>query len=1015
MQFFPEAIENKMRHIDQIQARPDLIDRIVKGQLGPDATWSAVPRVWEPGGGSSLFLLAAGGQSFWLKVKHRTCWVESRLESEPDWTRIPSLEHESHMLNELAGPVVPAVRFYTEQEDFTFLAVEKLQPFSQFAAAARCDDLLRVWKELLILVRGLFERGIVHTDIHENNLCMRGDSIVLVDFEEAKHLTQDVPFEASLDYVGENRYGNVGEFPKGHSEVEGLTCLARLRLVFKRLLADKLPEQLAQCNFDQDCPFNLDALQQPDARIYQSVSVAGVTVSGHRHLTDSRLALVRTLLQQLPDRAEGIRYVDLGCNLGVFCFMAARLPQVALAVGLEAFAPYVSAARTIAFLDDLDSQCRAEQFICGEDDLQAATGPIHVLSMLSMYHHVANKEQCLDEIRRVNPDWILGEFAAEDRFYPERGSLQAELQHMQAALGYAHCEFIAQSRDYHRPVYVFSHQPLPARLKQRLQLAIVPRSLIGRCIPEPLRPAAKRWARRLRNPGRTLRNAARHYRSLLLPPATRPDPVPLPVRFERAMQWLRHNTLPQAGVRVTHDADVAYPEVTGYLIPSLIEWGEHDLARDWAQWLLAIQRPDGAWNGPSCDQAYTFDTGQILKGLLAIQPRLPQVEPAIRAACDWLLTQVQPDGSMTTPDKSHWRLPNGRVIPEAIHLYCLAPWIEAGKRLDRPDWIAAARRVHAFYSADPAWLHFDTLAHFHAYIAEALCDLNDLESARSAMQPVLKRLKPSGHLPAYADCRWTCSPALFQYAVTLYKLGEFEPAQRIFNYAAQLQNETGGFFGSHGRGAHYFPAQEISWAVKYMLDALAWKIRSSFDATAFKFPDAIEADDARLKLVLDEFARARPARAIDFGCGHGRFLRRLQQAAPQTAFFGLDVSQAMLEHLPAGVTPVRSGLLDIPFPDGSFDFGFCVEALEHAVAIEQALREMLRVIAPGGTLLIIDKNQQRQGALAIEAWEKWFDLGHVQRSLEQFGCIVQSIADIGFEPGRADCPLFVAWIARKPA
>ena len=40
----------------------------------------------------------------------------------------------------------------------------------------------------------------------------------------------------------------------------------------------------------------------------------------------------------------------------------------------------------------------------------------------------------------------------------------------------------------------------------------------------------------------------------------------------------------------------------------------------------------------------------------------------------------------------------------------------------------------------------------------------------------------------------------------------------------KIQNRTGGFYGSYGKGAKYIPSAEISWAVKYFLDAYLLKM-----------------------------------------------------------------------------------------------------------------------------------------------------------------------------------------------
>jgi malonyl-CoA O-methyltransferase len=69
-----------------------------------------------------------------------------------------------------------------------------------------------------------------------------------------------------------------------------------------------------------------------------------------------------------------------------------------------------------------------------------------------------------------------------------------------------------------------------------------------------------------------------------------------------------------------------------------------------------------------------------------------------------------------------------------------------------------------------------------------------------------------------------------QLALAWYKLGHREPADRALDYLVTLQNPSGGFYGGYGKEANYFTDQEISWAVKFFLDACYWKKRQVHDA-----------------------------------------------------------------------------------------------------------------------------------------------------------------------------------------
>ena len=111
---------------------------------------------------------------------------------------------------------------------------------------------------------------------------------------------------------------------------------------------------------------------------------------------------------------------------------------------------------------------------------------------------------------------------------------------------------------------------------------------------------------------------------------------------------------------------------------------------------------------------------------------------------------------------------------------------------------------------------------------------------------------------------------------------------------------TGGFFGSVGSGANYFPDQEISWAVKYTLDALQTVTRAHFDKTYKIYPTELRQNDGRLKLISDSiekvFASATllPVTVLDVGAGKGRFASALKKIYPSADIYATDLSEKML-------------------------------------------------------------------------------------------------------------------------
>lgn len=290
---------------------------------------------------------------------------------------------------------------------------------------------------------------------------------------------------------------------------------------------------------------------------------------------------------------------------------------------------------------------------------------------------------------------------------------------------------------------------------------------------------------------------------------------------EQAMDWFRQNMVPGQGIIVHTKQPVPYPEVTGYFVPTLYNWGEMELARTCTRWLMSIQLPDGAFPAPD-GVPYTFDTAQIMRGLCAALDDVDGAEASLRRACDWMLTQVDASGRLKTPSTELW----GDIASDLIHTYALPPLAQAGKLLGVREYEDAANFVLAYYTQQPELVPFNRLSHFHAYAMEALCEMGELEQAARGMAEVEHCQRPDGSIPAYPDVDWICSTGIAQYAIVWYALGRKQQADRAMDYLEQIQNRSGGFNGSYGKGAQYIAGAEISWAVKYFLDAQLLKMRA---------------------------------------------------------------------------------------------------------------------------------------------------------------------------------------------
>ncbi len=119
----------------------------------------------------------------------------------------------------------------------------------------------------------------------------------------------------------------------------------------------------------------------------------------------------------------------------------------------------------------------------------------------------------------------------------------------------------------------------------------------------------------------------------------------------------------------------------------------------------------------------------------------------------------------------------------------------------------------------------------------------------------------------------------------------------------------------------------------------------------------------RLTYMQEVIARYAPAggrysRAVDLGCGDGEHLGWL--SAHADAIYASDYNLLRLERAAAkGIASVvaMADLTAYPAADDSFDLVFCHHVIEHIPDVDAALREIQRILAPGGTALIGTPNE----------------------------------------------------------
>lgn len=121
-----------------------------------------------------------------------------------------------------------------------------------------------------------------------------------------------------------------------------------------------------------------------------------------------------------------------------------------------------------------------------------------------------------------------------------------------------------------------------------------------------------------------------------------------------------------------------------------------------------------------------------------------------------------------------------------------------------------------------------------------------------------------------------------------------------------------------------------------------------------------------IQYILRYFARyavrgRENVRVLDVGCGSGQLAIALARRREVREVTGIDIADTQIhlarentERLGLDINFLVADAAEMPFSDASFDVVVSTMSLHHWEQPESALREIRRVLAPGGSLLLLD-------------------------------------------------------------
>lgn len=189
------------------------------------------------------------------------------------------------------------------------------------------------------------------------------------------------------------------------------------------------------------------------------------------------------------------------------------------------------------------------------------------------------------------------------------------------------------------------------------------------------------------------------------------------------------------------------------------------------------------------------------------------------------------------------------------------------------------------------------------------------------------------------------------------------------------------------------------------MDAIKEKSKAAFNRQAATYDEDMKGQHARslYPVLLEKLSHIPFQSALDLGCGTGEMLKLILQEDTHKELCGIDLSEKMLavakSKLPEQVKLILGDSESLPFSDNAFDVVYCNDSFHHYTAPQNVLREVYRVLKPGGTFLMGDCWQPLVGRAIMNFYMRHSKEGDVKiySEAEMVSMLSERFRDVSWE------------------